>query len=585
MACFRSPATLFIAALATAISPTAHAEVYRVNAASAPGGDGLDWETAIADLGDALALAGPGDEVWVSAGVYVPSTSDSTVSFVVPSGVRLLGGFTATETNSSQRDPDANITNLSGDVGGDDSFNGTYWTPVYGSLGNSGHVLDASGVSAATVIDGFTISQGGLGPSGTGATNPLLWGSGLYMPNGDARVTKCRFLSNRAAFGPGGAVYVNDGSPIFDHCSFEYNSCHIADGGGLYTGGDGSPTVRDCLFLGNTITFDSIDNGGGGWYNACTQPVLVERCRFVDNAVNPFFSIGGIGYGGGMMSFIGGCDVRNCEFINNRASSGGGLITWGNSTITNTLFYENRAVEQPGSGGIDAGGEGGGLAIKAFQPDIAEVINCTFTQNRANKAAGAIGLWNAALDIKNSILWGNIAANPDLIGFSRAQIGGSYDIERSIVHAIFGPPEPGEDVPDPGNCPACIDADPLFINAPAGDCRLAEGSPAIDASFNDRIPVWANTDLDGNLRFVDNPASINTGTGDRPADLGAYENQTGAPCPADLAPPFGVLDLADVTSFTTGFLAQDPIADIDLNGVFDLADINAFIDAFIAGCP
>jgi glycosidase len=57
-------------------------------------------------------------------------------------------------------------------------------------------------------------------------------------------------------------------------------------------------------------------------------------------------------------------------------------------------------------------------------------------------------------------------------------------------------------------------------------------------------------------------------------------------CAADLAAPFGVLDLADINAFIAGFVAQDPAADLAAPfGVFDLADINAFVSAFAAGCP
>ncbi|MBZ0172865.1 MAG: hypothetical protein K8E66_10825, partial [Phycisphaerales bacterium] len=56
-------------------------------------------------------------------------------------------------------------------------------------------------------------------------------------------------------------------------------------------------------------------------------------------------------------------------------------------------------------------------------------------------------------------------------------------------------------------------------------------------------------------------------------------------CISDLAPPFGVLDLADVNGFVSAFLAQDPLADIaEPIGVFDLADINTFIQNFLSGC-
>lgn len=58
------------------------------------------------------------------------------------------------------------------------------------------------------------------------------------------------------------------------------------------------------------------------------------------------------------------------------------------------------------------------------------------------------------------------------------------------------------------------------------------------------------------------------------------------PCnPADLAEPFDLLDLADITAFATGFLAMHPIADLVADGLFDLSDINAFVTAFTAGCP
>lgn len=60
--------------------------------------------------------------------------------------------------------------------------------------------------------------------------------------------------------------------------------------------------------------------------------------------------------------------------------------------------------------------------------------------------------------------------------------------------------------------------------------------------------------------------------------------QTAGECPADLAQPFEVLDLADINAFVSGFLAQDPIADVNDDGLFDLEDISLFIESFLAGC-
>lgn len=58
------------------------------------------------------------------------------------------------------------------------------------------------------------------------------------------------------------------------------------------------------------------------------------------------------------------------------------------------------------------------------------------------------------------------------------------------------------------------------------------------------------------------------------------------PCnAADLAPAFGILDLADVVAFVTAFTAQNPLADLTQDGIYDLNDIVAFVTAFNAGCP
>jgi hypothetical protein len=58
------------------------------------------------------------------------------------------------------------------------------------------------------------------------------------------------------------------------------------------------------------------------------------------------------------------------------------------------------------------------------------------------------------------------------------------------------------------------------------------------------------------------------------------------PCnEADLATPFGLLDLSDVTTFIAAFVAEDPIADLNGDGLFDLSDVNRFVGAFVAGCP
>ena len=54
---------------------------------------------------------------------------------------------------------------------------------------------------------------------------------------------------------------------------------------------------------------------------------------------------------------------------------------------------------------------------------------------------------------------------------------------------------------------------------------------------------------------------------------------------ADMAEPFGQLDLADISAFATAFLAHEDEAELTGDGIRDLQDITRFIESFLAGCP
>jgi hypothetical protein len=57
-------------------------------------------------------------------------------------------------------------------------------------------------------------------------------------------------------------------------------------------------------------------------------------------------------------------------------------------------------------------------------------------------------------------------------------------------------------------------------------------------------------------------------------------------CPADLAPPAGVLDFFDLAAFIGAFSAADPAADLARPfGRFDFFDVSAYLRAFNTGCP
>lgn len=60
----------------------------------------------------------------------------------------------------------------------------------------------------------------------------------------------------------------------------------------------------------------------------------------------------------------------------------------------------------------------------------------------------------------------------------------------------------------------------------------------------------------------------------------------GLACPADLAPPEGVLDFFDIAALLNAFSSHDPAADFaPPTGVFDFFDVSAYLAAFSSGCP
>lgn len=557
--------------------------VIYVDDSAGPGGDGLSWETPFPDLQQALADASAGDEIWVAAGLYTPSDNDATLSFEMRSGVALYGGFSGVETSRGQRDWTTHETILSGDIARDD--NGTWVSP------NSGHVVVGSNTDATAILDGFTVADGHLGPSGTGAGSPLMWGSGIYIRDGSPTIRNCVIRNNLAAFANGGGMFCWDSSPTIQNCRFSGNYVHLGDGGGLADTGLSAPTIEDCVFEFNTVVGGGPpESTGGGYDHDGTLPVTVRRTRFESNVARQLYTISQTPtYGGGLQNFGSPMTVQDCVFVGNQANYGGGLLTWDAMTVENCLFVSNVAVVTPADPYPEIGGYGAGLGICSFQPDLLNVVNCTIAYNRGKKYSGLVGLSNGRMDVHNCVVWGNSGWHPEVVGTWKEQLAGFSNISYSCIPHIFEPDAPGEDPLDPANLPGVIDLDPMFAQ-PAGnrDLHLTAGSPCIDAAKNAVVPPGVTTDLDGLPRFVDDPTSPDTGAGLAPlVDMGAYEFGAAPPCPGDLDGD-GSVSLSDLSILLANFGAASGATpeqgDIDGDGDVDLADLSILLSVFGATC-
>lgn len=562
--------------------------VWRVDADAAGANDGTSWADAFTDLQDALAAAEAGDEIWVAEGVYTPSDSDATASYVMKSGVGLYGGFGGSEDSRDQRDWAAHETVLSGDIGRDDVVgSGAYWYSNWQrNTANCGHVLVASGTDASAVIDGFTICDGATGPDGTPSDDPLMSGSGIYIVGGSPTVRNCRFEHNLAAFAHGGAVYCRDGSPSFIGCEISENYVHLGYGGGVFTTGASDPLIEGCVFRYNQAVSGTTDTMGAGVCLWNSLPNEVTGCTFEGNVSRPFYSIGtDIPYGGGLASFGSALTVRDCEFMGNRAALGAGLLVWKDATVVNCQFYGNTAVPRPRDPYPEVGGFGAGALIYSAGGHTLDMINCTVAYNSGKKHVGVDAEGNGAANIRNTIVWGNEGSSSEVDGYWREEIGGSFDASYSCIRYIFGPPEPGEDPIDPGDIPGCIETDPLPVSET--DLRLSPGSPCIDAADNGAVPAGVELDFDGLARFVDDPATPDTGVPGHGhpevVDMGAFELQVTDDCAADFNGD-GSVNTLDVLAFLNAWSAGDPSGDFNGDGGIDTRDVLAFLNAWTVGC-
>ncbi len=391
--------------------------------------NGTTWSNAFpgTSLQTAINSSAPGDEVWVAAGTYfTTNTANRNIYFNMLNGVAVYGSFNGTETTLSQRNFVCGFSSfLSAEIG------------APGIADNSYHVINNSSLNNTALLDGFTIT-------GANANFDLLGNDNRSLGGG---------ILNNAA------------------------------GGGLC-----SPTIRNCLFTGNSALF------GGGIFNH--------------------------GQNGGNANPA----ITNCIFAFNTATSGGGGIDNfgynGNASpvITNSIFYNNIALSRAGAMYCWGGGNGNAspVVLNSVFVNNSSVDGGGIVSDRKNFVSGNSGTANPT--IRNSIFWGNTASGtgPQFYILGAANFTATFsaiDISnQNVPHTISGP--------GTGN----IFTAPVFMNIADADgadncwltfddgLQLQTGSVGIDAGNNTSVPLF---DIRNYNRI-----------GNAVVDMGAYEFQS-----------------------------------------------------------
>jgi parallel beta-helix repeat protein len=280
------------------------------------------------------------------------------------------------------------------------------------------------------------------------------------------------------------------------------SAIEAADDGDIVLVDDGVYT-ENIDFLDKAITlrsengadYTTIDGNGSGsvvildWSNSVMNGLTVTNGKphgiFCNSTLTAIINCKiNNNIGTGIFCYFSDPKISNCEITNN---SGTGILTYDGASpsITNCLISGN------GDSGIyldfshseiinciisgNQGWYGGGIFAILSWPAI---INCTIVHNVAEHPGGGICLFDGALNISNSILWGNIAeGNPNEIHLYVSSIS------TSINYSDFNPSYISIDPYGGGGWSgtANINQDPLFVDPVNGDYHLLPGSPCIDS--------------------------------------------------------------------------------------------------------
>ncbi len=381
------------------------AKVIFVNSKAAGSNNGSSWTNAYTDLQSALRAASPGDSIWVAEGTYYSTSTTDSLSFQIPDGVKVFGGFAGNETNFNSRDYKKNVTILNG---GNISY----------------HVVYFLNTGSSTALDGFTIKGGWtdtLSSSSSSFDNSILGGGILIESTSGLTcspiIDNCLINGNHGLEGGGVCIFSDTGgysSPTLNQCNISDNDGgiqlnnsqqsqgSIGAGVSVLNAGTTKLNITNC-----TISKDSATMGGGiGIYNfgintASKVIGTIKNCVISNNL--------GLAEGGGIINFTGGTSsnpsiisvtIDSCTISDNKSGSGGGIFDFNveNSqcipVFANCKITGNTAIPLTFASNLIPG-IGGGISNMDCGPGPT-FTNCTISGDSAVSGGGISNLNTAA---------------------------------------------------------------------------------------------------------------------------------------------------------------------------------------------
>lgn len=412
-----------------------------INASGAS--DGSSWGDAYTDLQAAIAqaklLAGGyavGEvQIWVAAGTYTPG-SDRSDTFTIDAGFHLYGGFNGSETALDQRDYDANLTILSGELGND------FGDPRTDN--NAYHVVTTHSMAAPARIDGVIIQEGST-----------------------------ENLSGNDDGDDGAGIYNQyDGQLILANVVIQNNAAND-DGGGIRN--DGTLTIINSTIHNNTSGGTSDTSGGGGLINTVGSTAVIINSTFSNNTSGKnggairndgTMTIFGSTLSGNTANESGGAIVNTIDFLsdppnpaslqiisstitendsNNASNSGGGggIANFGTVTLGNTIVAFNNSANGGNSDLQDSFhfGTTTGVSITTLGHNLIgngdSLVNSTLADGQNGDQVGTS--MNPIMPLAGPLTDnGGFTATQDLVFPSPALDAGDTSIAINLVESSLG---------------------------------------------------------------------------------------------------------------------------------------------------
>ncbi len=382
---------ILVFTLVSCVCGMALCSTIRVATTGSDGNDGSSWANAKQTIGAALTAASSGDAIWVKSGTY----SGYTSTLILKQGVNVYGGFAGTEASLQERVLDTQTPSV-----------------ISGASMNSSVVKAPTGVTNATVFDGFTLTGG----TGTQVSS-VLYGGGIYVAGTGLTISNCRLDTNSATRG-GGIFAVSGAITNIHNCTVTGNSATNGAGiyfyngeclnsvvtgnvtGCSYGGGIEVGSHGDCLIQGTEVSHNTCSLRGGGIFIDTLGTPAIEDCDVHGNKAKDF--------GGGICASASSPVITNCEITSNQltdsstsARGGAGIAGTSSSTQLIGCNIESNSIDD------SANTIGAGAYFSSGTPIVTG--NTIHDNDNAENGSGLTFYLAAAFTAAENVIDGNDA--------------------------------------------------------------------------------------------------------------------------------------------------------------------------------